>query len=320
MKSKLDQFSLLLGMNINDIMYNEYEGDIYHYTSPSGVNSILFGDSNNITFWASRYDCLNDVSEGTIAQAIYREVCETMKQKTEITNDMYNVIADIVPDRTTLFMYKESGKNGITRQECDRFVCSYSKNYDSLSMWNYYSKGSKYEGYNIGLFSTSIKDSLVKEYDDKEIAVHICSVVYKKEEQVEMIRKLILKLQELYSEDQKSSIRYIISNKLTEWSLIFKSEYFQHEEEVRIIVDVSKKTKDGVVQKRPLDIKYRNAYGYIIPYIELKIDKEALTSVSIGPLQCDENSRKIQKRIMKEFLYEKYRKVIVLCSQIPVRY
>lgn len=84
MISKLDE--LLMQLSICDVMYSEYEGEIFYYTSPNGFESILFGDSDNITIWASRYDCLNDASEGTIAQMIYKEVCEEMRINNEITD------------------------------------------------------------------------------------------------------------------------------------------------------------------------------------------------------------------------------------------
>ena len=48
---------------------------------------------------------------------------------------------------------------------------------------------------------------------------------------------------------------------VTDWSLIFKKECFEHEKEVRLIVDIAKNT--------PIEIKYRNNYGYVIPFIEM---------------------------------------------------
>ena len=74
------------------------------------------------------------------------------------------------------------------------------------------------------------------------------------------------------------------------------------------------------MQKRPLDIKYRNAHGYIIPYIELKIAKETLISVSTGPLQCDDNQKEVQKNILSILLQEKGYAAVAEYSKIPVRY
>ena len=65
MLSRLDQFQILLATDAS-YMPSEYGRDIYHYTSPVGFMSILFGNPNNAMLWASRYDCLNDMSEGSV--------------------------------------------------------------------------------------------------------------------------------------------------------------------------------------------------------------------------------------------------------------
>lgn len=59
----------------------------------------------------------------------------------------------------------------------------------------------------------------------------------------------------------------------------------------------------GITEKRPLDIQYRNNAGYIIPYIEIKLDKFTLNYASFGPLQCDDAQKEVQKVILKELLY-----------------
>lgn len=45
--------------------YDPYKGTAHHYTSLRNVNSILLRD-DSVSLWASRYDCLNDASEGTL--------------------------------------------------------------------------------------------------------------------------------------------------------------------------------------------------------------------------------------------------------------
>ena len=63
---------------LDDYMPQEHEGDIYHYTSPDGLMSMLFSDRDALTLWASRFDCLNDFSEGTLAEQVYGEVCDEL--------------------------------------------------------------------------------------------------------------------------------------------------------------------------------------------------------------------------------------------------
>ena len=71
-------------------------GEIYHYTSPAGMQSILFGNSESIVLWASRYDCLNDASEGRVAMPVYQEVCDELKQHGDISEGMHQVYVAVL--------------------------------------------------------------------------------------------------------------------------------------------------------------------------------------------------------------------------------
>lgn len=313
MQSKLDEFKMIMSLKVNDIMPPEYHMDLFHYTSPIGMQSILFGDSNQVTLWASRYDCLNDYSEGNLAEAVFQEVCLELKKCDEISEDLYKLFSTVSPAKTILLHYHSGDEIKITRPECDRYICSFSKNKDSLAMWNYYSKGSKYEGFNIGVFPYCIKASLEKFFHETEATFNTYPVIYKRSEQKMMIKDLLIRLRDKYDKEYETSIRYIISNKLTDWSLIFKNECFQHEEEVRIIVDVAKR-------ENKIKINYRVNSGYVVPYIELKLDKDVISYVNFGPLQCEEKMKKQQVDVMEEMLSRAGYSALVEYSNIPVRY
>ena len=310
--SKLQEFEALMPLN-NEFMPAEYHRDIFHYTSPDGFRSILLGSSDSVTIWASRYDCLNDASEGTIAEQVFLETCAELKDRGEIDKELYQLFATVRPARTTLIDFRDGDSIRLTRLECHRYVCSFSKNPDSLAMWNYYTKGNKYEGFNVGFYTSGVTDSLDSSLGRIKAEYHIYPVVYKKEEQKEFVRSLLLKLKDLYSEDQKTSIRYIISNFLAAWGLIFKSEFFQHEEEVRVIIDLPKKFS-------PLPVKYRMASGYIIPYIELKLEKSSVSYCQFGPLQCEGCQKEKQLSVLNEMLKSNGYFANTGYSKIPVRY
>lgn len=323
MLSKLDEFMLLMGLD-NTYMPNEYWGTIFHYTSPAGMTSILQQDPTNITLWASRFDCLNDISEGTVAEQVFREVCKELWHSGQISDDLYQLVRNVAEAKTVLFCTTDNHTTKVSRAEPVRFVTSFSKNPDSLAMWNYYSKGSKYEGFNLGFFPSSVQDSLARRFSCREISTHIYPVIYKKDEQKSIIQSLLIKLNEVHQtvngHEHDSSIRYIVSNQLTEWKLVFKSEFFQHEEEVRIITDVASRTKNGQPMPLPVDVKYRYSNGYIVPYIELSLDKEDLTDVTIGPLQGNTAQRETQVAALEEMLSSYGYTVIAKCSDIPIRY
>ncbi len=312
-ESQLDVFMAKLTFKLRtEGLYNDM---MYHYTSSFGFNSILFNDKNMITLWASRYDCLNDTSEGKIALEMYKKVCVKMLNENKLTKELFDFFVDIKPTKTTYISYLENDINRFTRVECDRYICSFSKNNDSLAMWNYYSKGNMYEGFNIGVHSLSVRDELninKLEYTNYKIS----SVFYGQSEQEPLIRNVLNELIALYSKEEETSIRYMISNYLEEWSLIFKSEYFKHEEEVRLIVSIPKKTKVSI-----FDIKYRNSAGYIIPYIELKFNKSTVLETSFGPLTCSEDQKYLQTQILDEQLKgSNFPHTSTTYSNIPVRY
>ena len=310
--SKLDRFKTLLEMDAC-YMPSEYGRDIYHYTSSVGFMSILFGNPDNAVLWASRYDCLNDMSEGSVAEEILHEVCDDLLNTGELTQELYHLFSTVKTARTILLPHYEGDALRVTRPECDRYICSFSKNADSLAMWNYYSKGSKYEGFNIGFFPSGIETSLKDFLYNKEAVFHIYPVIYDKAEQKRLVRRLLTQLVEHYAKDQEESIRYIIANRLLDWSLVFKRECFQHEEEVRIIVDVAKREKS-------IPVEYRIASGYIVPYIKLPLEKSDVSYAIFGPLQCGEDQKQHQIKVMEEMMEAKGYSVLVEASKVPVRY
>lgn len=308
----LERFNVLMAMSAN-YLPNEFDGDIYHYTSPQGFQSILFSDKYDVTLWASRYDCLNDTSEGTVAQEMLLETAKELLQNKEINKELYDLFISIKPARTILLHRDVNGDLKTTRVECDRYICSFSKNKDLLAMWNYYSKGSKYEGFNIGFYSKGIKDTLYHSLSSVEAIAHIYPVVYNKEEQKSFIKNMLLKLKDFYSEENIPRIRAIVSTRLLDWSLVFKKDYFQHEEEVRIILDLAKR-------EPKIPVHYRTNAGYIIPYIELKLDQDDVTQVTFGPLQGDKSQMQQQIKVMEEVIAKRFALASVDCSKIPIRY
>lgn len=299
----------------SEYMPDEYRGKMYHYTSFNGMKSILFADKDIITLWASRFDCLNDISEGSIAEIIFREVCSDLYEEYEINEKLYSIF---MSTEKVYELKLESGENNTTiiHPECDRYITSFSKNNDSLTMWNYYSKGNKYEGFNIGMSASRLNEILIENFIDFSIQTKIYPIIYKKREQKSLIRAFLLKIKELYKDEHEELIRFIILNQLDNWALIFKSEYFQHEEEVRVVIDIEKDSK----RNQDVNIKYRYNCGYLIPYFELNLNKISLTSVTIGPLQCDDNQKEIQKNILLDMLQKGDYKALVHCSKVPVRF
>ena len=116
---------------------------IYHYTSPDAFQKII--TDKRLRF--SRFDCLNDYSEGTIVKSLFPECLNSLLKENLISKEFYELAKDtdisnkvLVPDKEKFFRDAEA----------DAFICCFSEDPDALQMWQYYSKGGNYEGYNIG--------------------------------------------------------------------------------------------------------------------------------------------------------------------------
>lgn len=292
-----------------------YSGEIYHYTSLNNLGSILQNKNDAFVLWASRYDCLNDRSEGTVAENLYYDECETLKNEGQISEELYRVLSEIkTTDRCTFMIYQEEKETPI-RDEYDTYVLSFSKGNDLLAMWNYYSKGSMYEAFNIGLSSNEVIEYLKSTFVDGKVLINIYSVVYDEDIQRQQIRDLIFRLKGKYESNNRFFIKTIAMMQLESFKMLYKSEHFQHEQEVRIIIKIAKQYKDE------FPVKYRNASGYIVPYIELPIDKKALKHMTLGPLQGDDLQKEQQKQVAEEMLSAyQYNNAEVRYSDIPVRY
>lgn len=313
MGSLLDEF--LMRLSVNAIPNNSnYIGDIFHYTALKNIEPILLNSQNQIVLWASQFDCLNDISEGTIVEQCYHQVCDSLKADNQISEKLYNLLLDIKPSRNELFLICENGKVSAYRGEYITYITSFSKNNDILPMWNYYSKGDMFEGINLGLDAEKIISSYPDFFADGKVKVSVNSVVYDPKEQKRIIKDFLLEIVRNYEERFDSSVRATISMKLTSWKMLFKQECFSHEQEIRIIMKIANKYRNI------LPIKYRTNAGYIIPYIELQIDKQALKSVTLGPFRGNETQINLQKRILYQMLSINQYNTNINVSKIPVRY
>lgn len=289
--------------------------DIYHYTSAVAFNSILFNseDSDEITLWSSRFDCLNDKTEGKFVTKLYEEVCWELLNDKIITKGFFNTIIGLRPSEKALFHFRPEQKKLSEMKECSRYITSFSTKKDSLPLWNYYSKGNYYEGFNIGFYLNEFIECLKYYFNDKYVNVYMYPVIYHENEFKDLIKKIVLELYSSYDGSNQDLLTGFISQRLFDWSLCFKCDKFEHENEVRVVIDVAEDEND-------VQVKYRIYKGYIIPYIEIKTPKSVVSSVSFGPLLLEENEKEQQKRILKEMLRSKNYDADVEASEIPVRY
>ncbi len=98
-----------------------------------------------------------------------------------------------------------------------------------------------------------------------------------------------------------------------------KRDYFAHEKEFRIIINVPDDRKKQLIDNGVY--KYRPANGLIIPYLELKFDKMAVKGITISPTVHSD----LAQRSMQDFLGDHGYSIaeipdFIKRSEIPVRF
>lgn len=276
---------------------------LYHYTSGQGI----FGIINSSSLHCSNVNFLNDPSEQTYFNTIINKVIENSKDCKQIFEALYNQ------------SYQDSilGFN-------DQYIVSFSKNSDSLSMWNYYSKGN---GYNLGFDL----DLIFKRNIERNLIIQKLEMIYEFDEQYSLLkrymkttkkkylkyRNLLAQLNDEINEDnyynienQKDQIVQTFNEDIFEFSLIFKHPAYKDEEEVRLLI----------IEGGPDTLKknYKvSENGVFIEYIELKLDIELdLKSITTHPLNGNIHIEGTNRFLKSKFYNTEIR---ALPSKIPFR-
>jgi len=169
---------------------------LYHYTSPQGLHAIL--DNATLRFTDCQY--LNDKSEfihimQPLEKAI-KSMSDQFQEKTgnrvidilerDYQTDEYELL-DVIGSKLKLRFYN---------MRYYVFCASTAK--DDLNMWNYYTKGGVYQGYNIGFTSSEIANGFI-DVKNEDILVFYGKVLYTEKEQVDFLKeKLSVYEKELY--------------------------------------------------------------------------------------------------------------------------
>lgn len=284
----------------------DFEKILYHYTSPEGLLGITSEQEINLYF--SQYSALNDISEGKVLKNRFINVCNMLYERGKI--DI--VVRDEMIAKISIDFWKklhvENG-DGIEEYDLeDLFICSFSKNGDSLPMWNYYLKNGDYQGYNLGFKSPYSNCSLNDEVlIDRVWPFEVC---YSDEGLYEKIVDAAVELNETGIDNPEFSAKlnaicyYLVFTKLKH-----KAECFSHEEEIRLVLLAGEEEKKN--------IKYRIKNGILIPYLEIGFFHETLKEITIGPLM----EREIAEKNLKTYIKQKgYRDITIKSSKTPIRY
>lgn len=276
---------------------------LYHYTSGQG----LFGIINSEELHCSNVNFLNDPSERSYFQNILDHIFKDSSECKRIYDTLFN----------------DSFQKAVV-DPFDSFVASFSKNADSLSMWNYYAKGN---GYNIGLEI----DDIIAQNRNTNVYIQKVELNYNKEEQIDRTREFILsqrnncdkyhdldkQILNAQNEDDHYEYTHEQDNLINDFNtevyklkLGFKHQAYEREQEVRLIIsefEPEQKTTRFKISEN----------GVFVEYFPLKLNlKSKLKSITIHPL-----SGQLHLDGTKKFLSSKYldKKIEIKVSTIPFR-
>lgn len=281
--------------------------NLYHYTKPEKLLSIL--ESGTIRFSNALY--LNDKEEVTYS---YKLIVSLINEMKGLNEDLFSKIKE--------YFYKKY-KNIIDGDDnffnkYEYYTISFSTDSDNLTLWNNYSKGQTYTGYNIGF----CKKDLIDDMERQGFKSVYGNIIYNQDVQITVLKLIFDKWNKQYEKlltcrktaknnEKLQDTLFELIDILSIISLFFKNPYFRDEKEYRIIF-ISHFSTNTYKQTKIFE---KN--GLFIPYIEYRFLKRTVSSINIGPT-LDENIFYTSTcRMLANFGYEKK---TINRSKIPLRY
>lgn len=290
---------------IKKILDNDKNSTIYHYTKPEKLLNIL--KSASIRFSNALY--LNDKDE--IAYS-YKLIVKLIDETPNLETDVFEKIKNHFISK-----YKHIIDGEIdSKIELEYFTTSFSSENDNLTLWNNYSKGKSYTGYNIGFN----KDLLIKDMIEKEFHPIYGSVIYDTKKQAKILTSIFKKWNTQIKNLSKTRKNYEVHlfdlifeliDILSIVSLFFKNPQFNNEKEYRIVL------VNGVDIKSAKQTKIIEKNGLFIPYIEYNFSHNTVSNVNIGPTLDERIFYASTNRMLMNYGYEN---IDVRKSKIPLRY
>lgn len=297
---------------------------LFHYTSPDGLMGIFENGAPSLFF--SQYDSLNDTKERKDIYEILQKYCDKQLKAGKMSQKLYDDIISIPQsdlfgitrklDEELLLENGEVVKDVTTfaDEECYTYICSFSKNNDSLPMWRMYSKAEHYEGFCIEFSASAFS---LKQYYRKGFTIELVKVIYDERRKMELIEAVLSPIMCLYdsaTKKDKESFLSIVKMMIGQFQFTFKNKSFSYEEEIRAILHIPKVSTAGVEQVS--ERKYRQSNGLIVPYVIYSMDAISAISVTIAPTIKEE----IAVGNLKDYLCSKnLNHININTSDIPIR-
>ncbi len=280
---------------------------LYHYTKPEKLLSIL--ESGIIRFSNALY--LNDKEEVTYS---YKLIVELIDDMPELNQKLFEKVREHFDSKYKNIINGEDNFN----YKYEYYTISFSVDGDNLMLWNNYSKGQTYTGYNIGF----CKKDLIADMEKQGFHSVYGNIIYTRTTQIEVLKQIFEKWNRQFEKlekakktqknsDKELDVLFELIDILSIISLFFKNPHFKDEKEYRIIfinnfkISSFKQTK--IFEKN----------GLFIPYIEYKFLKKNVSCINIGPTLNENIFYTSTCRMLSNFGYGNK---TINRSKIPLRF
>jgi hypothetical protein len=289
-----------LKVDLGELELNEeVDSLLYHYTSITSLFSII----ENKEFWVTRSDYMNDTSEVIYFREVVKNALDNHLNKA-CTSIEWATWKEFIKDKLT---YERSELSSLI------FILSFSKNPDSLSMWNYYGKN---DGYNFGILKSDL-DLLMK--SEFRGAMKSGSLIYEFDRQVNILENELINAYEFFCVNSKidgvlERVFFELNQRFFNYSFFFKHHAFKNEEEYRF----------SFLYMSNYTWCYRPYLGVIAPYVKIK-DKDdsrilPIKTITIGPLIKHERAFEGMKSWLSSKGYHHNNEIDLKKSSVPIRF
>ena len=277
---------------------------VYHYTSTDGLLGIITKQE----IWFGNVDDLNDVTEIDYAfdQIIEPAILKCDSLTAEQKKRIQELIA-IVRNRNFSLVQGD----GVSACGINIFVLSTSKNGNSYTLWNNYTKNPSKAGFAVSMDNYSFSSAILKELeirertDDSSVKnwLFLGNVVYGRAKQEEIADRYVERLSynlEGKGEEFQEIIYEAFVEGLLLLSLFMKDEEFSKEDEYRYVAVVADENTDLDVSRKPY-LKFVNVGGNIMSRFVFPFDSKMISKIVVSPYMPDQE--KVQQEL--QFLARK---------------
>lgn len=302
-------------MEVKEVVFGK-NGDkirnVFHYTSPEGLYSIL----SNCSFRFTDCQFFNDRSEYVYIKEPLK--CAINDILGSLKNN--NLIESVDKWLNEEYQVLEKKVNVAQRY----YVFCASMDDDSLNMWNYYVKSGKYQGYNIGISIEKLID-YAKNINLPYAEMWHGAIIYDQDMQnriiVNMIKKIDNRLWNIKKEVSYTDYWYChlqeaqteIMESIELYRLFFKAKAFENEREYRFVF----RLPVGMENSEYFIPGFQVKNGVLSPYFDFVFAKNILDSIIISPMIEEQIARRgIELYINRD----DYKNIDIRTSSIPIRY